>query len=310
MSGICIKKTSENQLFLVSTNAHTMCKINITEYCEFNKDNRELEYILPVNYLKDFVKLADGSLHFKCSLSNIFIEAENLEFIARAIDGKYPNYEAVIPKENNKKIIFDHSLISKCLKSEKYTSLLAKYKDDKNINYQIYNSGDKLFIRAYKMEFSKIVINEEIEFCSVDIAFSETNKRITENDSLFLLMPVMVDTEVADRYFAFSKYYFDVMLKTITDTEVECYFTEPNRAYIFPIDAIDYKKTLPVEKTKQQKLSKADMKMIDEMEKNQSEANELQDAIETLELLLETAKGKDKREIKEALEVLQMLNEK
>jgi len=310
MSGICIKKTSENQLFLISTNAHTLCKINITEYCEFNKDNRELEYILPVNYLKDFVKLADGSLHFKCSLSNIFIEAENLEFIARAIDGNYPNYEAVIPKENNKKIVFDHSLISKCLKSEKYTSLLAKYKDDKNINYQIYNSGDKLFIRAYKMEFSKIVINEEIEFCSVDIAFSETNKRITENDSLFLLMPVMVDTEVADRYFAFSKYYFDVMLKTITDTEVECYFTEPNRAYIFPIDAIDYKKTLPVEKTKQQKLSKADMKMIEEMEKNQSEANELQDAIETLELLLETAKGKDKREIKEALEVLQMLNEK
>ena len=70
------KKTSENQLFLISTNAHTLCKINITEYCEFNKDDRELEYILPVNYLKDFVKLADGSLHFKCSLANIFIEAE------------------------------------------------------------------------------------------------------------------------------------------------------------------------------------------------------------------------------------------
>jgi DNA polymerase III sliding clamp (beta) subunit (PCNA family) len=310
MSGICIKKTSENQLFLISTNAHTLCKINITEYCEFNKDDRELEYILPVNYLKDFVKLADGSLHFKCSLANIFIEAENLEFIARATDGKYPNYEAVIPKENNKKIVFDHSLISKCLKSEKYTNLLAKYKNDKNINYQIYNSGDKLFIRAYKMEFSKIVINEEIEFCSVDIAFSENNKRITENDSIFLLMPVMVETDVPNRYFAFSKNYFDVMLKTITDTEVECYFTEPNRAYIFPIDAIDYKKTLPVEKTKQQKLSKADLKMIEEMETIQSESNELQDAIETLELLLETAKGKDKREIKEALEVLQMLNEK
>jgi hypothetical protein len=123
-------------------------------------------------------------------------------------------------------------------------------------------------------------------------------------------MPVMVETDVPNRYFAFSKNYFDVMLKTITDTEVECYFTEPNRAYIFPIDAIDYKKTLPVEKTKQQKLSKADLKMIEEMETIQSESNELQDAIETLELLLETAKGKDKREIKEALEVLQMLNEK
>jgi DNA polymerase III sliding clamp (beta) subunit (PCNA family) len=309
MSGICIKKTSENQLFLISTNAHTLCKINITEYCEFNKDDRELEYILPVNYLKDFVKLADGSLHFKCSLANIFIEAENLEFIARAKDGKYPNYEAVIPKENNKKIVFDHSIMNKCLKSEKYTSLVAKYKDNKKVNYHIFNSGNKLYIKAYELVGNSIQTIEDVEFCSVDIAYSETNKRITENDSLFLLMPVMTASTTPDRYFAFSKYYFDVMLKTITDTEVECYFTEPNRAYIFPIDAIDYKKTLPVEKTKQQKLSKADVKMIEEMETIQSESNELQDAIETLIMLLETAKGKDKREIKEALEILQMLNE-
>jgi DNA polymerase III sliding clamp (beta) subunit (PCNA family) len=309
MSGICIKKTSENQLFLISTNAHTLCKINITEYCEFNKDDRELEYILPVNYLKDFVKLADGSLHFKCSLANIFIEAENLEFIAKATDGKYPNYEAVILKENNKKIVFDHSIMNKCLKSEKYTSLVAKYKNEKNILYQIYNSGDKIFIRAYTKYGTSFITKEEVEFCSVDIAFSENNKRITENDSLFLLMPVLTDTDVPNRYFTFSKDYFDVMLKTITDTEVECYFTEPNKAYIFPIDAIDYKKTLPVEKTKQQKLSKADVKMIEEMETIQSESNELQDAIETLIMLLETAKGKDKREIKEALEILQMLNE-
>ena len=310
MSGICIKKTWQNQLFLISTNAHTLCKINITEYCEFNKDDRELEYILPVDYLKDFVKLADGSLHFKCSLANIFIEAENLEFIARAIDGNYPNYEAVIPKENNKKIVFDHAIMNKCLKSEKYTSLVAKYKDNKKVNYHIFNSGDKLYIKAYEMVGNQIQTIEDVEFCSVNIDYSETNKRITENDSLFLLMPVMTATTTPDRYFAFSKYYFDVMLKTITDTEVECYFTEPNRAYIFPIDSIDYKKTLRKEKTKQQKLSKADLKMIEEMETIQSESNELQDAIETLIMLLETAKGKDKREIKEALEVLQMLNEK
>lgn len=310
MSGICIKKTRENQMFLVSTNAHTLCKINITEYCKFNKDDRELEYILPVTYLKDFVKLADGSLHFKCSLANIFIEAENLEFIARATDGKYPNYEAVIPKENNKKIVFDHAIMNKCLKSEKYTSLVAKYKDNKKVNYHIFNSGDKLYIKAYEMVGNQIQTIEDVEFCSVNINYSETYNRITENDSLFLLMPVMTASTTPDRYFSFSKYYFDVMLKTITDTEVECYFTEPNRAYIFPIDAIDYKKTLPVEKKKQQKLSKADVKMIEEMETIQSESNELQDAIETLIMLLETAKGKDKREIKEALEILQMLNEK
>jgi hypothetical protein len=120
-----------------------------------------------------------------------------------------------------------------------------------------------------------------------------------------------------NQYFSFRKEFFDVMLETITDIEVECYFSEPNRAYVFPIDAIDYKKTLPVEKTKQQKLSKKDLEQIAELEDlkdvlepiNEVEPNELQEAIETLEMLMQTAKGKDKKDIKEALEIIKMLNE-
>lgn len=37
--------------------------------------------------------------------------------------------------------------------------------------------------------------------------------------------------------------------------------------------------------------------------------SELQEAIETLEMLMQTAKGKDKKDIKEALEIIKMLNE-
>ena len=358
MSGICIKKTSDNELFLVTTNAHTLCKINITEYCEFEKDDRELEYILPTKYLKDFIKLADGSLHFKCNLTNVFIEADNLEYIARAIDNKYPNYEAVIPKQNDKMIVFDHAQMNKCLKSKEYQELIAKYKGQKNIYFEFTNSSDKLFVCAYEdlgyNRAGKLV--DELELCSIDFNFKEVDKTFTQSDSLFLLMP-KINTPKENQYFTFGQYYFDVMLETITDTEVECYFTEPNRAYIFPIDAIDYKKTLPDEKTKQQKLSKKDLEQISELEdlkdvlepiaeivpaienkkyvieskgfregigsssykqkrekqkddiKNQIEKIELQEAIETLEMLIETAKGKDKKDIKEALEILKMLNE-
>lgn len=311
MSGICIKKTSDNQMFLASTDAHTLCKINITEYCEFNKDDRELEYVLPVKYLKDFVKLADGSLHFKCSISNIFIEAENLEFIARAEDGKYPNYDAVIPRSNTKKIVFDHVAMNNCLKSQNMTNLVAKYKGQKDILFDFFNIGNTLNVKVSKSGgYNKTGDTiEVVELCKIDFNYEELETTLSLDQSVFLLMPSK-DEFKENQYFSFRKEFFDVMLETITDREVECYFTEPNRAYIFPIDAIDYKKTLPVEKTKQQKLSKADVKMIEEMETIQSESNELQDAIETLIMLLETAKGKDKREIKEALEILQMLNEK
>jgi hypothetical protein len=393
MSGICIKKTAQNEMFLVTTNAHTLCKINITDFCDFDKDDRELEYILPTKYLKDFVKLADGSLHFKCNLTNIFIEADNLEYIARAIDGKYPNYDAVIPRESTKKIVFDHVVMNKCLKSQEMTNLVSKYKGQKDILFDFFNIGDTLNVKVSESKSYNVQSDliETIELCKIDLNYKEVENNLSLDQSVFLLMPSK-DNFKENQYFSFRKEFFDTMLETITDTEVECYFTEPNRAYVFPIDAIDYKKTLPVEKTKQQKLSKKDLEQIAELEdlkevlepiayeeqnmdkrvadlisilkskyntgeslkslydqvkeaygsanvgtifstfasemKNnkkfmeefnktsfvdnvviKSEPNELQEAIETLEMLIQTAKGKDKKEIKEALEIIKMLNE-
>jgi DNA polymerase III sliding clamp (beta) subunit (PCNA family) len=318
MSGICIKKTSNNELFLVTTDAHTLCKINITDFCDFDKDDRELEYILPVKYLKDFIKLADGSLHFKCNLTNIFIEADNLEYIAKAIDGKYPNYDAVIPRESTKAIVFDHVVMNKCLKSQEMTNLLSKYKGQKDILFDFFNIGDTLNVKVSESKSYNVQSDliETIELCKIDLNYKEVENNLSLDQSVFLLMPSK-DNFKENQYFSFRKEFFDTMLETITDTEVECYFTEPNRAYIFPIDAIDYKKTLPEEKTKQQKLSKKDLEQISELEDLKDvlepiadeEPNELQEAIETLEMLIETAKGKDKKDIKEALEILKMLNE-
>ena len=260
MSGICIKKTAENEIFLVTTNAHTLCKINITEYCEFDKDDRELEYILPVKYLKDFVKLADGSLHFKCSKANIFIESDNLEYIGRAIDGKYPNYDAVIPRDNTKKIVFDHVAMNKCLQSKELKDLMAKYKGQKDINFNLYNVENNLFVavnegKGYNKPSNTL---EELELCGIDFNFKEVEKNFDLSESLFLSMNIYHITK-PNQYFFVNIDFFKVMLDTISDTEVECYFSEPSRPLCFPIDAIDYKKTLPEEKTKQQpkKVAKA-----------------------------------------------------
>jgi DNA polymerase III sliding clamp (beta) subunit (PCNA family) len=307
MTGICIKKTSDNELFLVTTNAHTLCKINITEYCDFDKDDRELEYILTTKYLKDFIKLADGSLHFKCNMSNIFIEADNLEYIARAIDGKYPNYEAVIPKQNNKMIVFDHAQMNKCLKSKEYQDLIAKYKGQKDIYFNLYNVGNKLFVAVNENKGYNKPSNtlEELELCNIDFNFREVEKTFSQSDSLFLSMNIM-HTAKENQYFFVNSDLFKVMLDTITDTEVECYFTEPSKPLLFPIDAIDYKKTLPEEKTKQQpkKVAKAKKEAVN-VEKEQ-----LREAIETLLMLAETEENEEQRkEIYEALEILNMLKE-
>ena len=307
MNGISIKKTAQNEIFLVATNAHTLCKINFTQYCEFEKDDRELEYVFPVKYLKDFMKLVDGSLHFKCNVGRIFIESQNLEYNAKLIDGKYPNYDAVIPKDNTKKIVFDHVAMNNCMKSPEVASQVAKYKGDNSIKFDFVNDGNVLFLKIRKdvgynrdMEFI-----DKIKLCDIDFNYEQVSTYINLDQSIFLLMPVK-DDFTENQYFAFRKNFFDVMLKTITDTEVECYFSEPNRGCVFTIEAIDYKKTLLEEKTKQQpkKLAKSKKEAID-VEKTQ-----LNEAIQTLVMLAELEEDDQQRkEIYEALEILNMLKD-
>jgi hypothetical protein len=141
--------------------------------------------------------------------------------------------------------------------------------------------------------------------CKIDLNYKEVENNLSLDQSVFLLMPSK-DNFKENQYFSFRKEFFDTMLETITDTEVECYFTEPNRAYIFPIDAIDYKKTLPEEKTKQQpkKVAKAKKEAVN-VEKEQ-----VREAIETLLMLAEIEENEEQRkEIYEALEILNMLKE-
>lgn len=304
MSGICIKKTYDNQIFLVTTNSHTLCKINITEYCEFEKDDRELEYILPVSYLKQFVKLADGSLHFKCSKANIFIETENIDFVARTIDGRYSKYDAIIPRTTTQKIVFDHVVMNNCLSSEKVEKFIEKYSKIYSLIFA--NEGNTLFLKVQKeIGYDTFELIDKIELCQIDFNYEQVDTNISLDKSVFLMMPFRDDFK-KNQHFAFGKKLFEVMLDTITDTEVECYFTEPLKAYIFPIDAIDYKKTLPEEKTKQQpkKVAKAKKEAVN-VEKEQ-----IREAIETLLMLAEIEENEEQRkEIYEALEVINMLKE-
>ena len=292
LSGICIHKTSENNLFLVGTNAHTICVINITEYCDFTKDDRELKYILPVYLLKDFAKLTEGALHIKCNMTNIFIESENIDYVARAIDGNYPNYQAVIPKNQTNKIVFDYVSMNNCIKSQKFKDLIAKHKGDKNIQFTITNSGNKLYLRAFKLKGYRIdnqsELVDEIELCDINFNYSKEENIISNTDSLFLMMPVFNDIPKNNQYFNFGKDLFEVMLNTITDIEVECFYSELNMGYVFPIDAIDFKKTTKPEKTKQQKLSKKDIEEIIEM----------QDLEEELAPLVENQPAEEKEIIK------------
>jgi DNA polymerase III sliding clamp (beta) subunit (PCNA family) len=313
MSGLLIEKTSENEIYMVSTDAHTMFKINLTDLCKFKKDDRELKYIISTTYLKDFTNLTNGLLTIKCNKTNIFIESEDLQYIGRTVDGVYPNYNQVIPYTTKNQLTFNIADLKNLVKSTKVTELLAKYKGNNRINFSYLNKGNKFYIKANESNREEIIINELVELGNINFNFKETENYIPKSMSLFLIMPIMGNTMDGDFNFQFGKILFERMLNTISQKEVPVYYNTISSSYIISIDSKDVIFEKPksiikkVEVKKEVKVVSPKPKKVVETPKADADKLELDEAIETLNLLLETLPKEEHKEIKEAIEILEML---
>ena len=98
MSGVFFQFSTE-QLTFVATDAHKLVKYQRTDV----KANELAEFIMPkkpLNLLKGILSGSESEVVIEYNESNAKFIFDNTELICRLIDGKYPNYEAVIPKEN------------------------------------------------------------------------------------------------------------------------------------------------------------------------------------------------------------------
>ncbi len=96
----------ENQINMVATDAHKLVKYNYQNL----ENNFSDTFILPqktASLLKNINPPAEESLQVIFNEKNIFIQIENFQLVAQLIEGKFPNYQAVIPESNNKKLTID-----------------------------------------------------------------------------------------------------------------------------------------------------------------------------------------------------------
>lgn len=98
MSGVFFQFSPENLTF-VSTDAHKLVKYSRTDITA----SEVAEFIMPkkpLNLLKGILSGSESDVKIEYNESNAKFSFDETELICRLIDGKYPNYEAVIPKEN------------------------------------------------------------------------------------------------------------------------------------------------------------------------------------------------------------------
>lgn len=208
MSGVFFELNSDNVTF-VATDAHKLVRYRRTDA----KAKKGASFILPKkpsNLLKGLLSGVEGDVTVKYTDTNAYFEFEQITLICRLIDGKYPNYDAVIPKENPNKVVIAKNAF---LSSIKRISIFSN-KTTHQVRLKI--SGNELSVSAEDLDFS-----------------NEANERLT------------CDHQGEDIEIGFNSRFLIEMLSNIETENVSLEMSAPNRAgLLLPAEGNDENENL------------------------------------------------------------------
>ncbi|MGB5364438.1 MAG: DNA polymerase III subunit beta, partial [Aureibaculum sp.] len=203
ISGVFFQFSSESLTF-VATDAHKLVKYTRNDVSA----NEVAEFIMPkkpLNLLKNILAGSNEDVIIEYNDSNAKFTFDNSILVCRLIDGKYPNYEAVIPKENPNKLTLDRSSF---LNSVRRVSIFSS-KTTHQIRLKM--AGTELNISAEDLDFSNKA-DERLQ-CSY------------EGD---------------DMQIGFNSRFLLEMLNNLNSNDVLLEMSLPNRAGILtPIDGLE-----------------------------------------------------------------------
>ena len=173
MTGVLFQFGEEETNF-VSTDSHRLVVYKRTDI----KNNEPKEFIMPKKPLSIFKNILSGSddevvIEFNENMAK-FSFGEHT-WICRLIDGKYPNYTAVVPKENPNVLTINRNLL---LSSIRRASIFSS-KSTNQVRFKL--SGNILHLHAEDTEYAnKAEMQIPCEYKGEDINIGFSSKFLTE----------------------------------------------------------------------------------------------------------------------------------
>jgi len=104
---------------LVATDGHRLALIEATH--KMDGLNAEAGVLIPKKAMSELKALAaeagdDGQIEFAQDESNLFFRAGERLLISRKLTGQFPNYEAVLPRDNSRTVALDRDELSTALR--------------------------------------------------------------------------------------------------------------------------------------------------------------------------------------------------
>ena len=199
----------------VSTDGHRLAK-NQVAHSELLGDIKQS--IIPRKAVQEISKFLNNDseepIHIGINSSHISISTKGYQFISKLIDGKYPEYQKVIPNNLDKKIVLNKVLLSEMLtrtailSNEKFRGISIKFipgslivtsrnpdheeaNDEMSIDYE----GEEVeigFNVNYLLDAIRGCNSENIYLEFKDSSSSGIIKESEETDKIALIMPMRI----------------------------------------------------------------------------------------------------------------------
>ena len=195
MSGVFCELSPDDITF-VATDAHKLVRYKRTDATAIDA----VSFILPkkpLNQLKGLLVAEDVPVQLEYNETNASFKFRNILLVCRLIEGRYPNYDAVIPLENPNKLVIDRLTL---LNAIRRVSIFA---NQSTHQVRLAISGQELQLAA-----------EDIDFAN------EARERLT------------CSYEGMDLEIGFNSRFLAEMLNNLDSTEISLEMSEPNRAGI------------------------------------------------------------------------------
>lgn len=104
-----------NTIQMVSTDGHRLSELIYSTDSSFE----ELRAIIPRKAMNELLRLTtppDGSVEFSSDDNHLFFKIAHRKFTSRVLSGQFPNYEMVIPTDNDKTILLSTETLSQSIK--------------------------------------------------------------------------------------------------------------------------------------------------------------------------------------------------
>jgi len=204
MSGVLCEMSPENITF-VATDAHKLVRYRRSDL----KSEQMASFILPkkpLNHLKNIIPDDEEvEVSFEYNDANAIFIFDNITLVCRLIDGKYPNYEAVIPQQNPFKLSVSRISLLNALRRV----AIFGSKSTHQVRFKV--SGKELVLTAEDIDYS-----------------SEAKERLT------------CSYEGEDMEIGFNSRFMLDMLTTLDNENIIIEMSAPNRAGILlPDDGDD-----------------------------------------------------------------------